>query len=70
VVGVVPNVTEIREECILVFVIIENENANNKWTARRLDSQWLSFAPADVRSRFHAFGCHVPLKVGNHCGEI
>ena len=69
-VGVVPNVTEIREGCILVVVIIENYDANNKWTARWLDSQWLLFAPADVRSRFHTFGCHVLLKIGNHCGEI
>jgi hypothetical protein len=51
----VTNVMEIREECFLVVVII----ASNKWTGRRCDSQRLPSAPAEVRSMFGTFGCHV-----------
>jgi hypothetical protein len=51
----VTNVTEIREECFLVVVIIASIN----WTARRCDSQRLPSAPAEVRSVFGTFGCDV-----------
>jgi hypothetical protein len=51
----VTNVTEIREGWFLVVVIIASSN----WTARRCENQRLPSAPAEVRSIFDTFGCHV-----------